>query len=117
MAEKIDRLILASKSPRRRALLKELGVPFRVVPSGVAETSNEKQPAKLVQELALRKALSVAKLHPRDVVLGADTLVIQGETILGQPRNAQDAYRMLYRLAGTTHQVFTGVAVVAGGPH
>jgi septum formation protein len=115
VAEKIHRLILASKSPRRRALLKELGIPFRVVPSGVAETSSEKRPAQLVQQLALRKAQSVAKFHREDVVLGADTLVILGDKILGQPKDAQDAYRMLYRLGGTTHRVFTGVAVVAAG--
>jgi septum formation protein len=92
-----------------------LGIRFQVVPSGVSEHSTQTQPARLVQELALRKAHSVAMAHRNDVVLGADTLVILGKEILGQPKDADDAYRMLYRLAGTTHRVFTGVAVVAGG--
>src|SRR5207237_800128 len=105
-------LILASKSPRRRALLKTLGIPFQVVPSGVSEASKEKRPHRLVQALALRKAEAVARRFKTDLILGADTLVILGREILGQPKDAGDAYRMLYRLAGTTHRVFTGVALV-----
>jgi len=105
-------LILASKSPRRRALLKTLGIPFRVIPSGVSEVSKETRPHRLVQELAQRKAESVAKRLKQGLVLGADTLVILGDQILGQPKDADDAYRMLYRLSGTTHQVFTGVALI-----
>jgi septum formation protein len=114
MAQAIH-LILASKSPRRRMLLKTLGIPFKIVPSHVPENSTERRPAHLVQELALRKAQAVAKQNKDAVVLGADTLVILAGEILGQPKDADDAYRMLYRLAGSTHQVFTGVAVVAGG--
>jgi septum formation protein len=106
------KLILASKSPRRRALLKSVGVAFRVVPSGVVEDSVESRPHLLVQELALRKARSVAEKFSDHLILGADTLVILGEQILGQPKDADDAYRMLYRLSGTTHRVFTGVALV-----
>ena len=106
------KLVLASKSPRRRALLKTLRIPFTVMPSGVAENSNETRPPRLVQELARRKAEFVAKKIKSGLVLGADTLVILGQEILGQPRDAQQAYKMLYRLAGTTHKVFTGVALV-----
>lgn len=106
------RLILASNSPRRRALLKSLAVPFKVVPSGVSEASNETRPRRLVQLLALRKAEWVAKGLKGHLVLGADTLVVLGDTILGQPKDSDDAYRMLYRLSGTTHQVYTGVALI-----
>ncbi len=105
-------LILASKSPRRRALLKTLGIPFRVMPSHVAEHSRERQPHKRVQELALRKAQSVAKRLKRGTVIGADTLVFLRAKPLGQPKDAKEAYRMLSKLAGTTHQVLTGVVVI-----
>jgi septum formation protein len=105
-------LILASKSPRRRALLKALGLSFRVMPSGVPEDSREKRPGPLVRELALRKAQAVAKRVKKGVVLGADTVVVLAGHILGQPKDPDDAYRMLYRLAGSTHRVYTGVAVV-----
>ena len=105
-------LILASKSPRRRALLKKLRIPFRVLPSHVSEHSDEKRPHKLVQELALRKAQSVAKKFKAGTVVGADTLVFLGAKILGQPKDAKEAYQMLYRLSGSTHRVLTGVAVV-----
>lgn len=105
-------LILASQSPRRRELLSSLGLPFRVVPSRVSEASSEKRPQALVQELALRKARAVASRLRSGTVLGADTVVVLKNQILGQPQDAQEAYRMLYRLSGTTHHVFTGVAVV-----
>jgi septum formation protein len=105
-------LILASKSPRRRSLLKTLGLPFRVVPSYVPEHSQERRPEKLVQELALRKARAVAQKVKQGMILGADTVVVLGGEILGQPKDADDAYRMLFRLSGTTHRVYTGVALV-----
>src|SRR5689334_10305397 len=101
MVKRIPRLklILASKSPRRRSLMKELKIPFRVVPSRVSEQSDEKTPRRLVQELAKRKAESVAKTLKEGLVLGADTLVILGNQILGQPKDANHAYKMLYRLS------------------
>ncbi|MFA5975988.1 MAG: Maf family protein [Elusimicrobiota bacterium] len=105
-------LILASLSPRRRQLLRRLKIPFRVIPSHASEESNVKNPRKLVMELALRKASSVAKELDRGLVLGADTIVVLGGRILGKPGNTQDAYRMLYRLSGSTHSVYTGIALV-----
>ena len=106
------RLILASESPRRRSLLKTLGIPFRVIPSAVHEISHETNPMRLVQELALRKARAVASRLKEGLVLGADTVVVLGGKILGKPKDSDDAYRMLYRLSGSTHRVFTGVALV-----
>jgi septum formation protein len=111
VAERL-RLILASKSPRRRLILKALGIPFQVMPSHIPENTTETRPARLVQELALRKAEAVAKRAKHGIVLGADTVVVLGEQILGQPKDSDDAYRMLYRLSGTTHRVFTGVVVL-----
>lgn len=112
------KLILASASPRRKTLLKALGVPFTILPSHIAEDSQESNPVKLVRDLALRKAQATAAMlrqkkstNPR-MVLGADTVVVLNGKILGKPRDAQDAYRMLYRLAGSTHRVVTGVALV-----
>ena len=112
MDAKIAPLILASASPRRRALLKTLGIPFRTIPSRCDESSSEKRPEKRVRELALRKARAVARGRSSGVVLGADTLVVLGSQILGKPKDANDAYRMLYRLCGSTHRVLTGVALV-----
>ena len=109
------KLILASASPRRRELLKRLRIPFRVRPSHVSERSTQKSARHLVTDLALRKAKAVAGQMKKGVVLGADTVVVLGRTILGKPRNLRDAYRMLARLSGTTHHVYTGVALVDAG--
>jgi septum formation protein len=109
------KLILASASPRRRQLLKRLKIPFRVFPSDIPETSTKKSPHHLVRDLALRKAQAVASRLKEGVVLGADTVVVLRGKVLGKPRHAQDAYRMLYRLSGTTHHVYTGVALVDAG--
>jgi septum formation protein len=106
------KLILASASPRRRQLLKKIGIPFRVIPSRITEKSAHKNPKRLVQDLALQKARAVARKQKAGVILGADTIVVLHRHILGKPRDAEDAYRMLYRLSGTTHQVYTGVALV-----
>ncbi len=72
-------------------------------------------PHAFVEDLALQKATAVADKLKQGVVLGADTVVVLGRKILGKPRDAQDAYRMLYRLSGTTHHVYTGVALVDAG--
>jgi len=106
------KLILASASPRRRALLRKLRIPFRVKPSHIPEKSRHVAPARLVRDLALQKAQAVARSIHEGVVLGADTVVVLKGKILGKPRDARDAYRMLYRLSGSTHAVYTGVAVV-----
>ena len=106
------RLILASASPRRRQLLKKIGIPFRVLASHIPESTSHKNPIRVVEDLALRKAKAVARKLDHGIVLGADTLVVLQGRILGKPCDARDAYRMLYRLSGSTHQVYTGVALV-----
>ncbi|WP_426570874.1 Maf family protein [Aquihabitans sp. McL0605] len=113
-------LVLASASPRRHALLAQLGVPFEVRPADVDETPGPGEPAEeLVRRLAVAKALGGVAAAPEGdvVVLGSDTVVaVEGE-VLGKPVDEADATRMLRLLSGSSHQVLTGVAVatVAGG--
>lgn len=105
-------LVLASASPRRRILLRQLGIPFRVLPSHIDEKSRFRDPKRFVEDLALQKARAVAKTLRIGRVLGADTIVVCRGKILGKPLNARHAYQMLYALGGSRHKVYTGVAVV-----
>ncbi len=106
-------LILASASPRRAELLRQIGLDFQVVPSTFEEeTLPEADPAQLVMELALNKAKRVAESTSAGLVIGADTVVFLGGRILGKPSGMDEAVRMLKQLSGQTHQVFTGVALV-----
>jgi septum formation protein len=107
-------LILASASPRRTMLLKQLGLTFRVIPSQVEEVFGPHlTPAEVVESLSHLKASDVAALHPdADVVLGADTIVVLDGQILGKPTDAADAARMLGALSGNWHQVFTGYTLI-----
>lgn len=106
-------LILASASPRRRMLLGRLGVAFDVQHSHVDEHVDEQMAVTaLAQHLALRKAQAVAGSHMTGTVLGADTIVAIADEILGKPRDADDAVRMLRLLRGRHHTVATGIAVV-----
>ena len=106
------RLILASASPRRRELLGQLGVPFEVVVAEVTEhESPDSDPRHMVAHNAALKAEWVAARHPDAVVLGADTTVFVGQTVLNKPRDAADARAMLRMLSGSTHTVFTGLAL------
>ena len=105
-------LILASASPRRRELLSQLGVPFTVLPAEVIEHEEpDAEPRGMVLHNAALKADWVAARHPDATVLGADTTVFVGNTVLNKPRDAADARAMLRLLSGTTHTVFTGLAV------
>lgn len=108
-------LVLASASPQRRRLLRELRVPFRIVPADVSEASREKDPRRLVLLLALRKARAVARRHPDALVLGADTVVVSGGRILGKPADREEGREMLLGLNGRWHKVYTGVALVHRG--
>jgi len=106
-------ICLASSSPRRRALLAQIGVTFRVVEAGVDETPHaEETPALYVVRLALAKARAGLAAGSRVPVLAADTAVAVEETTLGKPRDRADALAMLQQLSGNTHHVYTGVALV-----
>lgn len=108
-------LILASNSPRREKLLKDAGLDFVIVPSHLDEVIEEKlKPQDLATELAKMKAIHVAASHPNDVVIGADTIVVFQDEVLGKPKDDQDAYRMLKLLSGERHVVYTAVALVRG---
>ena len=110
--------ILASRSPRRRELLAHLGVPFRVVVPEVeedAEPASSGQPEGLAEALALAKAEAVARDEGEAVVIAADTIVVDGDTILGKPADGAAAAETLRRLRGKTHRVITGLAVVDAG--
>ncbi len=107
-------ILLASASPRRAEILASLGIPFRVVASSVPEEIRPGESAEAaVMRLAAEKAEAIAALHPGAPVLGADTVVVLGAEILGKPRDAEDARRMLTRLSGKVHRVATGVCVMA----
>ena len=106
-------LILASSSPRRRALLDLLDVAYRVEAAEIDETILPGEtPKEAVERLALGKAGAVANSHPGQWVLGADTVVALDQTILGKPSDASDAVSMLSSLSGKTHQVHTGMALI-----
>jgi septum formation protein len=107
-------LILASSSPRRKELLAQLGLKFDVITSQVDESQiTFTEPEKVVMELALLKARSVvATSFSSVIVIGADTVVAVDADILGKPTDPADATRMLKRLAGRQHQVYTGIALI-----
>src|ERR1019366_5691704 len=106
-------LVLASASPRRQELLRNAGISFTVQPADVDETPLAGEPPReLAERLASEKALAVWRTRPQDRVLGADTIVVVDETILGKPVDADDAARMLRLLSGRVHRVITGVCVV-----
>lgn len=108
----MKKLILASASPRRSGLLRMLGLPFSVVPSHVSEDlESPLQPADHVLEISRRKTCAVARNFQDELVLGADTVVALDGDILEKPADADDAVRMLTRLSGRTHQVFTGITL------
>ena len=108
------RLILASASPRRQQLLREAGFVFDVHPADIDEDQHPPglSPGDLAEFLARRKAEVVGQRFGQDVVLAADTVVAYRETILGKPRDAADARRMLRLLSGSIHSVITAVVVV-----
>ena len=109
-------VVLASQSPRRRELLTLIGVPHEVWPAAVDEAMlPDESPPALAERLARRKALAVAAERPEAVVIGSDTIVVIDGDVLGKPADEGDARRMLRRLSGRPHTVYTGVAVARGG--
>jgi septum formation protein len=106
-------LILASASPRRAELMRQLELPFEILPATVEEIMHDQLTSfELAQVNAYRKARSVAKKHPDALVIGMDTVVALGTTVYGKPRDRSDAERILRKLQGKTHQVVTGVCLL-----
>ncbi len=118
-------IVLASASPRRRDILSELGVDFKIITSDTDESSDEKNPERLTEELARRKGLAVYEKLLREpcegvdaknaIIISADTLVACDGKILGKPENEEDALNMLRMLCGREHSVSSGVAITIGG--
>jgi len=114
----VPRLILASASPRRRALMEVLGVPFSVVPSRVEEEPRSGERFRgFVRRAAREKGEEVAGRHPEAFVLSADTVVVVDGRLLGKPRNRADASRMLALLQGREHRVHTAVCLLRRSEH
>lgn len=115
------RVVLASKSPRRREILSMLGVAFDIVSADADESSDITDPKKLVTELALRKGRATRELlrargewDDDTLVIASDTVVAIGDQILGKPQDDADACRMLSLLSDRTHHVISGVALLKG---
>ena len=111
-------LILASASPRRKELLEKIGLPFTIQPAKGEERITQKSPAAVVMELSRQKAEEIAAAQTGEcIILGADTVVAKGEEIMGKPKDAADAKRMLKSIADDCHQVYTGVTLIRTGAH
>lgn len=106
------KIVLASSSPRRIGLLRQIGLEFTVVDPGGDESSVHPDPRVRVMENAWAKASRVAEAHRDAVIIGADTVVYIGGAVLGKPCSERDAAEMLGRLSGNVHKVFTGVCVI-----
>ncbi len=105
-------LVLASASPRRKALLHQIGLPFTAIPSRIDEKTVSGDPAEIARVLAYEKALSVAHGGVAAWILGADTIVVLDHFILGKPKDKADAHRMLTSLSGRAHHVITGISLL-----
>lgn len=110
------KIILASASPRRKELLRQVGLSFKTMPSGKEEKITKETPAEIVEELSYQKAVDIcgqlAETMKEDfVVIGADTVVSCWDKIMGKPKDKEDAFDMLWELQGKSHQVYTGVTL------
>lgn len=109
----IQKIILASGSPRRRELMTRIGFNFQYVTSDIKEEFNEDTDfGAQAMRLAAMKAFNVAKIYDEAFIIGADTIVVSEGVIYGKPKDAKDAFKTLKALSGKKHQVITGVALV-----
>lgn len=108
------KIILASASPRRKELLEQIGLSFQIEPARGEEHITSVIPREVVEELSYQKAMEVAELHRDEdaLILGADTIVVYDNQIMGKPADEEEAKAMLRQLSGKTHCVFTGVTAV-----
>lgn len=106
-------VVLASASPRRKELLTQIGIKFRVCTSKKEEEILRNKPEDIVKDLSYTKARDVFERGNRDaIVIGADTIVVSDEKILGKPKDKEEAFEMIKKLQGDIHQVYTGVSVI-----
>ena len=109
------KLILASCSPRRRELIKFLGLPFECISVDDDESTSHKNPEAAVKEIAAKKAraaLALRKISANEIIIGADTVVVYNDKLLGKPLDDKDAENMLLSLSGKKHFVYTGVSLI-----
>lgn len=110
----MKKYILASKSPRRKEILSLCNIDFDIIVSDADETMNPDNDLKdEIQKLAMKKAKAVFDTHTDSIVIGADTIVVFNNKILGKPKDEQDAFNMLKMLQGNTHEVITGVCFMS----
>lgn len=108
----MKKIVLASASPRRKEILEQVGVSFDIIPSTSDEVITKSVPKDIVEELAQQKAYEVySNLSNPCVVIGADTIVVLNGSIMGKPKDENDAFNMLNNLQNKTHTVYTGVCV------
>ena len=106
-------IILASNSPRRKELLELANIKFDIITKDTDEVlDNKLSVTKQIEQIAYKKASAVATNYPDKIVIGADTVVVVDNTILGKPKDEQDAKRMIKLLSGKTHQVITAVSII-----
>lgn len=106
-------IILASASPRRKKLLKQLGIEFTIDASNIDEKLNPRyRPRKQIESLSLQKAQAVAPNYDDAVIIAADTMVALGDEMLGKPKDKKEAARMLRKLSGTQHVIITAFTVI-----
>ncbi len=109
-------LVLASISARRKAILKQIGIPFEAVGSMIEETLYEEmQPADMACQIAIHKVESVQLAYKNRWILGADTIVVMNKRVFGKPKDARGCYDMLLRLMGKNHRVITGFCIFHPG--
>jgi len=109
----MTKIVLASRSPARERLLRQIGIPFKVIPSRIPESRRKfATPEERVQLLALQKAKHVASRIGHGLAMGADTVVVHKGKIIGKPQNLTEAGKILRELSGSTHDVITGIAIV-----
>lgn len=112
----MEKLLLASSSPRRAEILRAVRWPFETLATNIDETlAREESAVQAVERLALEKAVAAARQRPSPLVLGADTVVVVDSAILGKPPDEMEARRMLRLLSGRWHDVVTGIALVRSG--
>ncbi len=105
-------IILASRSPRRAFLLKQVGLHFRQIPSHIEENFNGMEPEDFVLHYAYKKAEEIQKTYPESLIIGADTIVVLNNEIIGKPTDEKDAFLILNKLSEQCHEVFTGMSIL-----
>lgn len=106
-------IILASASPRRKEILENTNTKFEIIKSEIDEVILDNElPSQVVMRLAFEKAIDIALKHPDSLVIGADTVVVLNNNILGKPKDSSDAFNMIKQLSGKTHQVITGISLI-----